>query len=395
MMKACMQFAGRAAIVTGAGLVASLAGCSSPTHPSVSVASGRPVSPTNGTQFSYYSQPITLVVANGVATGGASPTTAVEVATDAAFSAVVTTQPVSPGANGQPTITLDHLTPATTYYWRVKTAAGDNPGVFSSAATFSIGPRLVIQPPVPVRPLAGSFPHKRPTFIVTNATHTGPAATLTYQFDVAAEVAFSQVVMSGTVPEGSGQTSFVPAVDLTSGATYYWRVQAIDAATGVKSDFAMQSFSTIMPDDGNYRYDLLIQVPALCPSYLTQPAHEFRFDDNLAVDAGRLRFSLPQRYYLGIPTFAVDIVRDGSRLSGTIGGAGVMNQGISFEIWRTFWEHAFPPPSVEVPTFTGSTDNKGRLTGTFNGSVESKSCCDQYAWCIGGTGLNWTLTPHR
>ncbi len=54
-------------------LLIGLTAFSSPTKPSVSVASGRPVSPTYGTLFSYYSQPITLVVANGVATGGESP----------------------------------------------------------------------------------------------------------------------------------------------------------------------------------------------------------------------------------------------------------------------------------------------------------------------------------
>jgi hypothetical protein len=125
-MKACMHFRTTAATVTGAGLagaaclVATIAGCSSPTHPGVSVASGRPVSPASGMQFSYYNQPITLVVANGVATGSASPVTTVEVASDAAFTTVITTQAVSLGANGQPIITLDHLAPATTYYWRVK-----------------------------------------------------------------------------------------------------------------------------------------------------------------------------------------------------------------------------------------------------------------------------------
>ena len=274
----------------------------------------------------------------------------------------------------------------------MKTSAGDNPGTVSTPQSFSIGPLLVIQPPTPVQPLADTFQHRRPTFIVRNATRTGPSATLTYQFDVAADAAFTNVVTRGTVPEATAQTSFVPTVDLPSGATYYWRVQAIDTATGVKSDFSVQSFSTLMPDDGNYRYDLLIQVPASCPSSLTQPQREFRFDDNLSVNADRLRFSpLPSVFQI-VPTFAVDIVRDGSRLSGTIGGAGQWEVGISFEIWRTFWEHH--PPVPEVSTFTGSTDNKGRLTGTFNGSVESIRY-DSYMWCINGTGLTWTLAPHR
>src|SRR5579864_1224397 len=165
-------------IVAAACLAVTSTACSSPAKPSVSVVSGHPVSPTTGAQFSYYSQPVTLVIANGVATQGA-PITTVEVATDAAFTSVIVMQSVSPDSTGQLALTLDHLTPATTYYWRVKTVAGDNPGIFSSPVSFSIGPLLVIQPPVPVQPLADSFPHKRPMFTVTNAVHTGPAATLT------------------------------------------------------------------------------------------------------------------------------------------------------------------------------------------------------------------------
>src|SRR5260221_14729748 len=77
-------------IVAPACLAVILAACSSPAKPSVSVVSGHPVSPTTGAQFSYYSQPVTLVIANGVATQGA-PITNVEVPTDAAFTAAVMT----------------------------------------------------------------------------------------------------------------------------------------------------------------------------------------------------------------------------------------------------------------------------------------------------------------
>src|SRR5260221_6207956 len=212
-------------IVAAACLAVTLIACSSPAQPSVSVVSGPPVAPTTGAQFSYYSQPVPLVIANGVATQGA-PITTVEVATDAAFTSVVMTKTVAPDVTGQLALTLDHLMPATTYYWRVKTAAGDNPGIFSSPVSFGIGPLLVIQPPAPVQPLANTFPHKRPTFIVTDATRTGPDATLTYRLDVAPDAAFSTVVASGTVPEGLGQTSFAPTGDLTSVATFYWRAPA-------------------------------------------------------------------------------------------------------------------------------------------------------------------------
>lgn len=116
------------------------------------------------------------------------------------FTTVRTTQTVTPDATGRLTIMLDHLSPATTYYWRVKTSAGDS-RVVSAAESFSIGPQLVIQPPTPVQPLADTFPHRRPTFIVMNAVHTGPDATLTYRFNVATDSAFSTVVAAARAPK--------------------------------------------------------------------------------------------------------------------------------------------------------------------------------------------------
>lgn len=54
-----------------------------------------------------------------------------------------------------------------------QTVAGNNSGVFSSPVSLSVSPLLVIQRPLPVQPLSGSFTHKRPVVTVTNATHTG------------------------------------------------------------------------------------------------------------------------------------------------------------------------------------------------------------------------------
>jgi hypothetical protein len=65
-----MPAARTAAIVAGACLSVALAACSSPSNPSVSVASARPVSPVNAAQVAYNTQPVKLLVDNGVATGG-------------------------------------------------------------------------------------------------------------------------------------------------------------------------------------------------------------------------------------------------------------------------------------------------------------------------------------
>jgi hypothetical protein len=80
------------AIVIVSCLSVGLAACSSPTKPGVTVASARPVSPTNGAQPSYYKQPVMLVAANGVATGGTSLADIFDVATDATFTDTVATK---------------------------------------------------------------------------------------------------------------------------------------------------------------------------------------------------------------------------------------------------------------------------------------------------------------
>ena len=56
-----------------------------------------------------------------------------------------------------------------------------------------------------------------------------------YTFEIASNSSFSPVAISGTVSEGSGQTSFTPATDLTPGVTYYWRATAIDATDSLSS----------------------------------------------------------------------------------------------------------------------------------------------------------------
>jgi hypothetical protein len=366
------------------GLLIGMGACSSPTKPSVTVAAGRPSAPANGTQISYYSQPVTLTVVGGVASAGQA-TTAVELATDSAFTANVVTKPVAQSANGQLTVMLDHLSPSTTYYWRVKTSASDN-GVVSATQSFSVGPRLVIQPPVPVQPLAGSFPHKRPTFTVTNAGRTGPEATLTYRFDVAADAAFSTVVASGTVPEGSGQTSFVPLVDLTSGATYYWRAQASDTTKGEAGGYSTaQRFMTIIPDDGRFRYTFVLHIPDVCEPYKTP--EDVPVDGPLLVNGDQLRFSVFGQNVLPGEELSLDIARAGSQLSGTIGGT-----------WR------IPPTPItgiaisytrfghERVLFSGSADNDGRLSGSFDGYVWAGNFAYTYLECA--ARFTWTLTPH-
>jgi hypothetical protein len=78
----------------------------------------------------------------------------------------------------------------------------------------------------------------RPTFVVTNATRTGPAGTISYDFQVSLSAAFATLIASATVTEqAGGSTSWTPAVDLPE-ATIFWRARAKDVANDVIGTFS-------------------------------------------------------------------------------------------------------------------------------------------------------------
>jgi hypothetical protein len=275
----------------------------------------------------------------------------------------------------------------------VKTSAGDNPGIVSSPQSFSIGPLLVIQPPTPVQPLADTFPHKRPMFTVGNATHTGPEATLTYRFDIATDSTFTNVVTSGTVPEGTGQTSFTATADLTPGTSYVWRAKASDTAKAVTSDYSRaQFFTTVFPEDGTFRYDLTLHMvsAAQCewsgvgggwpvPPLLIA---DFKVDDGLVVSGDHLRYGpLPGYCCIG-DGLVLNIDRSGNQLSGIM--SGEVTPLFVFDLTLAFFA-----PNI----LTGTADSPtGRFTGTISGGF------NQHSGGLGSTGcasvFSFMLTPH-
>ena len=146
----------------------------------------------------------------------------------------------------------------------------------------------MIQPPAPVQPLSGSFTHKRPILTVANASRIGPSVTPSYHFEIASDPGFSNVLASGTVDEGPNQTSFTPASDLASGATFYWRVRAINTSPAFVSGYSLvQSFTTINPDDGLFRYVLTLHLVSAmsCNSYGGGPV-AYKSPPDVAFDSG-------------------------------------------------------------------------------------------------------------
>ena len=378
-------------------VVVALSACSSPTRPSVSIVSGQPFSPESASTFSYYSQPIVLSVTPGVVTTGEPPTSVVDVAKDRSFVAIVMTKPV-PSGNGPFTVTLDRLDAAATYFWRVRTTAGDHPAVVSPSSTFTIGPQLVIQPPTPLQPLADTFPSKRPAFSVSNVRRTGPPATLTYTFEVSVEAGFAELVTSGTVSEAAEQTTFTPEIDLRPGATYFWRARATDRATGVTSPASSaQVFTIVFPDTGTYRYRLVVRSTPQCAGVISTgyvgrpwPQADFGFEGTLVVQGDTLRYEMPPNYFLDLPPLRLESTRKGNRVEGSVSG--------------TFWRNITDPWTwlTWKGVITGTSDNGGRFDGSSDGDlVLGREGHPPSAWswrCAVRSApageFRWTLLPY-
>jgi hypothetical protein len=222
-------------------------GTSSPSSLTASIVAPRPVTPTNGALIRNLDQPVTLVVQNAVVTRSGSPTYTFEVGADSAFGTKVQTKDgIAEGGGGQTSTRLGQLDPNKTYYWHARAVAGGTTGAFGPVHSFTIGPAIVVNAPVPVGPLTGTQTTARPTFTVTNPDRQIPAGSVVvYLFEIATNPGFSAVpITSPKVPEGPVQTSFTPGVDLSPNQAYYWRATAIDSTDGISSPAsAVQTFT--------------------------------------------------------------------------------------------------------------------------------------------------------
>jgi hypothetical protein len=242
-----LNFRYRSYVLAAACLAA--AACSSnstPTQPTSAAATAdgaaatssvtvpRQVSPAAGASIRNVDQPVTLVVANAVLTRSATATYTFEVSSDAGFATKVYSKSgVTAGASGQSSVTIDKIPAGASYFWRARAEGGGTTGPYTAARAFTIGPAIIIDAATLVSPISSAGTGARPTFVVTNATHSGPVGALTYKFEIAATSSFTPVLITGTVNEGSGRTSFTPSTDLPAETTLFWRVTVSDAANGV------------------------------------------------------------------------------------------------------------------------------------------------------------------
>jgi hypothetical protein len=235
-----------------------LAGCettktSNPLSPTVAgpiegvvISAPKVLLPSAGQRIAATEQPVTLTVENA-STNGQRPLAYVfEIAADQGFTnKVFTRAEVPPGAAGRTSVKLtDALATGRTYYWRAMAADGANSGPYSAAANFDVYTPVTIQAPVPVLPVDGAkVTVLKPVLTARNATRSGPAGPVSYNFQVAETQTFAATVLNAVVAEQATTTSYTATQDLVAAKTYYWRVRAFDATTtGAWS--VTQSFKT-------------------------------------------------------------------------------------------------------------------------------------------------------
>jgi hypothetical protein len=245
---------------------------SQPTQPSSSASISAPeqISPAADAQIGNGDQPVTLVVRNASSQGVSSAITyTFDVATDAAFTTMVATKAgVAENAGGQTSVAIDRLNQGT-YYWRARGVAGSTTGTASGARKFVIGPAVTISTPSAISPADGASTTRRPTLRVSNVTSQGALGAITYKFEVSTTSAFSSVLVSVTKPEGSGETGYIFESNLPGNTTLYWRVTALDAASGsASSPSAVRSLKTqpvseadIVAEQAGYTLWPVVQPP--------------------------------------------------------------------------------------------------------------------------------------
>ncbi|HEV3218052.1 MAG TPA: hypothetical protein VGZ27_20160 [Vicinamibacterales bacterium] len=214
---------------------------SSAASTSVSFVAPHATTPAGDSQIPWRSQPITITVANGAATASGASTYTIEVATDAGFSNIVFSNGNVPqGSGGQTGLAIGTLPGDTTYHWRVRVTTGGVTGPNSAASAFSIGTQPTVQTPAPLSPGQNGMGASPTTTLTTqNAQTSGPVGAIVYRFQVADSSAFTNIVFDSTTAQQSGdQTSIAVTARLTEGATYYWRVQAIDSTDGITTSFS-------------------------------------------------------------------------------------------------------------------------------------------------------------
>ena len=227
-----------------ATLLVALAGCeakksSNPLSPAVAgpipgveITPPRLMEPAQGFKYKESQQPIKLVIENATSNGVRPITYMFEVAADSGFQSKVYARSGVPGGDGGRTsVQVDRLDVGRAYYWRARAEDGANIGQFSTAQ-FEVLPKPLLNAPRLVSPVGDvRVTSRRPTLTVAASDRNAAIGSLGYEFQVATDQAFSQLVAAARIDETQGHTTFTPNGDLVTDRLHFWRARASDGET--------------------------------------------------------------------------------------------------------------------------------------------------------------------
>ena len=197
----------------------------------VEITAPKLLEPGQGIRLKASQQPVRLLIENS-ATNGVRPVSYLfEVATDSGFTnKAFARSGVVPGTDGRTSVVVEALETGRKYFWRVKADDGANSSQ-PSLSEFEILPRPQMDPPPPQSPANNAqLANRRPELVVGRSNrNAGIGEVVWYDFQVALDVTFANVVTWGSRAEAGATTGFVPDADLTGGTTFYWRARANDA----------------------------------------------------------------------------------------------------------------------------------------------------------------------
>lgn len=199
----------------------------------VTISAPKPVLPAPGARIARDAHPVALVIENASTTGQRPMTYTYEVSTDAGFStSLLQRTGVTPGDGGRTSVELPGpLEPGRTYYWRVHALDGANTGPHSDVAHFTVFEAFVLAAPTLLSPVGGALVNAtQPVLRIANATRSGEAETVSYEFQVSPNTGFNPLDAFGTVGEQANETTFT-TTPLQASRTYYWRVRAVSRST--------------------------------------------------------------------------------------------------------------------------------------------------------------------
>ena len=234
----------RAAPVPAVLLLTALAACEAtksenPLSPSVAgpiagveITAPRMVEPAQGAKYKESQQPIRLLIENAHSSGVRPLYYSFEVASDSEFqSKMFARSQVPPGGDGRTTVALDRLELGRSYYWRARAEDGANTGPYVTAQ-FEVLPRPTLGPPRLISPINNERTATRqPTLSAGRPDRNAAVGSLVYEFHVATDSAFSQIVATNLTDETGDSTRFTTPTPYAPDRQHYWRVRAADAET--------------------------------------------------------------------------------------------------------------------------------------------------------------------